>query len=128
MKTIQAEVADIRIDDKSILHIVYRKGAFETKESITENVLTADALRGSKGNNKVIFDIRKAIGATKEARDMVKSNDYSHLFVAVAIIVDNSLSRMIGNFFVGFNRPELPLKIFTDVDEAVEWLDKNFTY
>ncbi|MDH5682649.1 MAG: hypothetical protein OEZ36_13750 [Spirochaetota bacterium] len=47
-----------------------------------------------------------------------------------AKICDNSktfgynspISRVIGNFFLGLNRPLFPVKLFTEKNEASKWL------
>lgn len=41
---------------------------------------------------------------------------------AVALVVGSPLSRAIGNFFLGLNKPAMPMRLFTDEDEAVGWL------
>ena len=43
--------------------------------------------------------------------------------LAVALVIDSPLSRVLGNFFLGFNRPETPARLFTSVDEARAWLN-----
>jgi hypothetical protein len=42
--------------------------------------------------------------------------------LGVAIVVRTPLARMIGNFFIGFNRPQRPVRLFTACDEAERWL------
>ena len=44
------------------------------------------------------------------------------LFLAQAIIVDSPVSRLIGSFFLGLNKPPFPTKLFTSEADAVEWL------
>ena len=41
---------------------------------------------------------------------------------AVALLVGSPLSRAIGNFYLGFNRPTVPTRIFNAEAAALEWL------
>ena len=41
---------------------------------------------------------------------------------AVALLIGSPMSRVIGNFYLGFNRPQTPTRLFTDTDEAEAWL------
>ena len=42
--------------------------------------------------------------------------------ISVAVLVDSSVSRVLGNVFLGFNKPAYPTQLFTSEDEAVAWL------
>ena len=39
-----------------------------------------------------------------------------------ALVVGSPVSRVIGNFFVGLNRPKYPLRLFDDQEFATAWL------
>ena len=41
---------------------------------------------------------------------------------ALALLVDNQLSRLLGNFFVGFQKGQYPVKLFTSTEKAKHWL------
>lgn len=58
----------------------------------------------------------------REARAFFASEEYMRLCSQTALVVGSPVSRVIGNFFVGINRPKYPHKIFDDHELAVEWL------
>jgi hypothetical protein len=41
---------------------------------------------------------------------------------ATAMVIGNSLSEMIGNFFIKLNNPTVPTRLFTSEAVAVSWL------
>lgn len=41
---------------------------------------------------------------------------------AIALIISSAMSKLIDNFFIGLNRPQIPIKIFTNIASAREWL------
>lgn len=41
---------------------------------------------------------------------------------AVALLVKSPMSRIIANFFLGLNKPAIPLRLFNNEAEAIEWL------
>ena len=45
--------------------------------------------------------------------------------IAEAVIIQNVAQRIIGNFYIKFDKPLKPIKLFEKVDEAEKWL-KNF--
>jgi hypothetical protein len=58
----------------------------------------------------------------REARACFASEEYMRLCSQTALVVGSPVSRVIGNFFVGLNRPKYPCKIFDDAELAVTWL------
>jgi hypothetical protein len=58
----------------------------------------------------------------REARAFFASEEYMQLCSQTALVVGSPVSRVIGYFFVGLNRPTYPYKIFEDPELAAEWL------
>jgi len=77
-----------------------------------------------------IIDLKGVGSVDKSARDHFSKSRESETArtKAVAIIVSSPVSRVIANFFIGFNKPKRPVRIFNSVDEAKKWfreLDKS---
>ena len=58
----------------------------------------------------------------REARAYFAGGEYMQLCSQTALVVGSPVSRVIGNFFVGLNRPQYPHKIFDDPELAAQWL------
>ncbi len=59
---------------------------------------------------------------TKEARDnAVKIEDIS-MIGASAVIVTSLPYKLIANFYLKFNKPKRPFKVFSNEDDGVAWL------
>lgn len=71
-----------------------------------------------------IIDISVVKDVTKEAREVLSSEKAGQNIMASAIIVRNPVTRTIANFFLRFQQPGYPLKLFADVKKAREWLKK----
>ena len=62
---------------------------------------------------------------TKEGREYM-ATDEAVLFTTVEAYVIQSLAqRILGNFYLKFNKPKVPTKMFTDREKAEKWL-KNY--
>jgi hypothetical protein len=71
----------------------------------------------------VFIDMKGIRSVTKEARDYL-ADEGSRLIKGGALLVDSALTKMLGNIFLQINKPQVPLKLFTDKDEAREWLQQ----
>lgn len=72
----------------------------------------------------LLVDARKVKSISKEAREHFSIKDRDTVVSAYAILIASPLSRMIGNFFMGINKPEVPVRLFTNENEAIQWLKK----
>ena len=70
----------------------------------------------------LLVDIRNIKSISGEAREHFTLNGRESVVNAYAMILSSSLSRMIGNFFLSFHRPIVPVKLFDREEEALEWL------
>lgn len=57
---------------------------------------------------------------TRQARKYMSVNGI--LAKKIAVIPTNRLTQVLGNFFLGFNRPDTPIRLFSSEDQARDWL------
>lgn len=72
----------------------------------------------------IIVDGSAVKELTKAARETLSSEKANQYTVALAVIVRNPVTRTIANFFLKFQQPRYPFRLFTDLESAQEWLKK----
>ena len=72
----------------------------------------------------ILIDSRGIKSMSHEARAHFSANDRDSNTIAWAIIIESSLSRVIGNFFLGVNKPSVPTRLFDNEIDALKWLQK----
>ncbi len=81
------------------------------------------------GNRRfsVVLDARNQYSSiTNDARDFFANDpEILHLRKKIAIVVNNIHTKLLANFFVKFNKPQTPTKIFNDYDKALKWLKEK---
>jgi hypothetical protein len=70
----------------------------------------------------LLIDARQVKQMSVEARKHFSTNGRDTKINAFAVIVKSPLSRVIGNFFMGLNKPQVPAKLFDNETEAIDWL------
>jgi len=115
----KTEIISLRKD--GIVHCIALPDAYITLEDAKENIQAINKVAGGI-KSPVLVDIRKSSGAAKEARKYFSSPEVATVQSAVAMLIDSGFSKLMGNFFIGLNKPLFPLKLFTNMDEALEWL------
>jgi len=71
----------------------------------------------------IYCDIRGMKSADKSARDFL-AKEGSSFTKGVAVIVDSPMTKIIGNFYLGLNKPTAPTKMFTEKPEALQYLNQ----
>jgi hypothetical protein len=69
-----------------------------------------------------LVDISLVKEVTKEARKYFSSQEAGEGMSALAVVIDNPVSKMMANFFLRFNRPSYPFRFFSNYQEAKTWL------
>lgn len=104
----------------SIARTLVKEGAEIVLEDAKANSVAVNGLLGPQ-KFALIVDTRKIKAITKEARDYFSLNGRESRVIAFAILIDSPLSRIIGNFFMGLNKPRVPVKLFNIETKAVAW-------
>lgn len=89
---------------------------------LEDAVAVIDAMRELTGGRAAPLLVHTADAGpqTREARmEFVRRQE---VVSAVALVVGNPLSRMMANFFVNVSKPDVPIRILEDEDEALAWL------
>lgn len=59
---------------------------------------------------------------TRDAQSLMASKAFVKNTVAKAILVQYLGQKIMGNFYLNFNKPHIKTKIFTEREKAIEWL------
>lgn len=98
------------------------KGPCSLDGDDAEALFTAFDALGVVVPTPLVADIRGLRGVTLGVRTRMASERAGRYLASVALIADNPLTRMIGNFFMRLNQPPFPLRIFDDEVSALAWL------
>ncbi|MBL7937138.1 MAG: hypothetical protein JNM51_15120 [Bacteroidia bacterium] len=70
-----------------------------------------------------IVDMTASYDSTLEARNFYAESDYSKYRYADAFIVNSLPMRLLVNFFIAFNKPKIPSKMFNNEESALTWVN-----
>ncbi len=119
--TTKANGSKIWLDEEGILWVRVPDGAVEDLEASTEGrEVHARLAQGRR--RPVLVDISRMSAQTRESRQYYTAPEGEAFYKAVALLVGTPVSRVIGNFFIGLNKPNYPLRLFSKEAVALEWL------
>ena len=108
--------------EEDVLFVKMKEGISLGQKEMEELLIKAVELTAP---NKyfAIVDMTATYDSTLEARNFYAESDYSKLRYADAFIVNSLPMRLLVNFFISFNKPKIPSKMFNDQRTALNWVN-----
>jgi hypothetical protein len=105
-------------------------GIARTKVKPNSEISLNHAIENSKAVNSlyvdkkfpILIDSRGIRSMTRDAREFFSTRGRDTNTCAFGIIIKSPLSRAVGNFFLGINKPAVPTRLFDNEENALEWL------
>jgi hypothetical protein len=105
-------------EDARVAHVDWQPGAVCGLAEARAVSVELQAL--GRGRVPVLVDMRGLAKFERPAREHFIADDQGAR--VVALLVSSAVSRMIANFFIGMRRLPVPVQMFTDQLEALDWL------
>jgi hypothetical protein len=110
-----------RRDSRGFVHAVMKQGCEMALDDAKENVAAIYELAGG-ARSLVLVDTRGVRWQSREARDYFTSTNAEEATRAVALVVGSPISRVLGSFFLRFEKHRFPTALFDNEDKAIHWL------
>src|SRR6185369_2389992 len=101
----------------------YKKGLKITVNMVKEIIKTRLEFQEYKPVVAIIYN-QGVLKMEKDAREYFISGNGIEGIIAAAFVVDSPFTSFMANFFVRVNKPKMPVRIFTDTENALKWLQK----
>jgi len=105
--------------DNDIL-VSHSKSPKRTVENITANVALVKQITGNKRVPLLIYLTNSPM--PDKATRKLSTEQLPNIYTAMAMVSKPGLAQLIMNALFKFKAPPIPMKSFTDDDEAKEWL------
>lgn len=111
----------VKLRSDGIIHLEIKDDVEVAEEDIREmNAAVGKIGEGRKYPN--LITVGKYTSVSKEARDFAASEEANIFTLADGYVLHSFHQKILGNFFMKFNKPKVPVRFFTEENEAVEWL------
>jgi hypothetical protein len=122
----ETRTADISLSDHGVVVVRIRGGARQSMTDASENLAAAVAQTGGQ-RRPLLVDIRGAQPLAADVRRQYAGQTVVKAFSALALLIEGStFGRMMGNVYFSVAQLAIPMKMFVDESQALEWL-RNLT-
>lgn len=116
---VQTGTCDFTVRDDGIIVQTARDFARQELSDAEENMRAFKQLADGK-RRLLLVDLRRSGPTGAGVREYYAK--HANLLIANAMLIEGSLSEMIGNFFIRLNRPAAPTRLFSVEAAAIAWL------
>lgn len=121
LKEVDASEFNIKLKSDGIAYVLFKENCVLDVDLQLRMLKFYNEITNSK-LTPFIFEAEDGLNVTKEARDNAIKMEEESPCSAMAVIVSNIAYAMIANFYMKFNKPKRPYKVFNKREEGIEWL------
>lgn len=116
---IKGEIADYWLSEEGILYS-YSKSPVRTVKNVSENIVLVKQITGNKKVPLLIYLSNSPV-PDKETRKF-STEQLTNVYTAMAMVSKPGLAKFIMNILFSLKKPPIPMKSFTDDEQAKKWL------
>jgi hypothetical protein len=109
-----------RLYENRIFHAIIKKGERVTMEMTLQGYEFLD--KHGSGQFYNLYEFSSFSEMDSEVRNWAAETSGNHYTIVDAIVISNIAQKIIANFYLSFNKPKMPTKIFTSNEKALEWI------
>jgi hypothetical protein len=108
--------------DVGVLAVLPHPGTIDDRASAREEVAFQASYANKTGRSyATIIFLENVVSQEKDARRVYQTELDFTTCLGAALVGGTILSRAVGSFFLGVNRPRIPTRLFPTFDEALAW-------
>ncbi|HEU4717238.1 MAG TPA: STAS/SEC14 domain-containing protein [Bacteroidia bacterium] len=70
----------------------------------------------------VLIDLENLERVNDKARDFLAGDEMLDFLAAIALVAKTPAMKLVGNFFIRYHKPRLPVRLFSEIEPARKWL------
>ena len=118
---VEVRTQTLWLEDDGIVRVKMKPNVQFSLQDAQATIRAISSVCGGK-RCPALVDMRGLVSMDREARRYFAGEETAKVESAAALLIESPLSKAIGNFFMGLNKPIVPTRLFTSEAEALAWL------
>lgn len=120
VKEREFDMAIVRIYSNKVFHVYFYSGGNVDMDFVQDVYNFVDENGGGTYYN--LFEFEPHVDVEPEVRTWASAPSGNKNTIADALLISSLPHKLMANFYMKFNKPVKPTKIFNSRDKAVQWL------
>ena len=120
-KKTETNTAYIHLCSDGIVRILLKRNSEINIPELKRNILALNELVKNKTYSFLYYTEDNSVTHSNDARAFGKKNERSVPRLCTAVVVNSLAHKMVANFYLNFNKPTIPFKVFHQMNDAEKW-------
>ena len=120
-KKTETNTAYIHLCSDGIVRILLKRNSEINIPELKINILALNELVKNKTYSFLYYTEDNSVTHSNDARAFGKKNERSVPRLCTAVVVNSLAHKMVANFYLKFNKPAIPFKVFHQMNDAEKW-------
>jgi hypothetical protein len=121
IKKSETDFAVVSLGNDRIIRVMFKKKCEVNQELFRKLFEVFKAMIHGVPYAYIYYAEDSSTTVTDDGRRFAKEEEYSFPKICNAVIVTNLAHKLIANFYLKFNKPNHPFKIFSKMEDAEKW-------
>jgi hypothetical protein len=121
IKKVETSATEIAMCSDGIMRVMYKKNR-EIDSSVLKNLIeNYNQLVEGKKHPYIYYTEDNSVTFSHDVREYFKQHEQSFPKICDALVVKSLAQKLIANFYLKFNKPAYPTKVFNTMEDAETW-------
>jgi hypothetical protein len=121
IKKSETDFAVVSLEEDRIIRVMFKKKSEITEESFRKLFDVFQSMIEGVPYAYLYYAEDGSVTVTDDGRRFAKDEEFSFPKICNAVIVTNLAHKLIANFYLKFNKPNYPFKVFSKKEDALKW-------
>lgn len=121
IKKSETDFAVVTLGADKIMRVMFRKKTEITQDSFRKLFELFKTMIDGIPYAYIYYAEDSSPTVTDDGRRFAKDEEFSFPKICNAVIVTNLAHKLLANFYLKFNKPNYPFKVFSKIEDAEKW-------
>lgn len=121
IKKAETQIAQVSLCSDGIIRVMIKKQADVDAQQLKILFEVYNQIVEGKAYAYIYYTEDSTTNFTDDGRSYAKNEEFSFPKICNAVVVTKLAHKLIANFYLKFNKPYYPYKVFNDMNEAEKW-------
>lgn len=120
-KKSETDAATVHLGSDGIMRVIFKRKKEVNKEAFEELFKVFNELSDGRAYAYIYSAEDTSVTVSEDGRRYAKEQEFSFPKVCNAVIVTNLAHKLLANFYLRFNKPSYPFRVFSKTEDAEKW-------
>ncbi len=120
-KKTETDAACVNLGNDGIIRVMVKRKT-EVNAAVLKKLYTVfNEIENGEPYAFIYYTEDSSVTVTEEGRTFAKEEENSFPKICDAVVVTNLAHKLLANFYLRFNKPNYPFKVFSKMEDAEKW-------